>query len=78
MLQAHAAQGATLAEVQKLELALRRLVAPERRSGRVDIVRKGNAFEAKSRGVREFTLLLSPDVIEGFVAAAEAAPDAPS
>jgi dienelactone hydrolase len=33
-------------------------------SGRVDIERRGNAFEAKTRGVGEFTLLLSPDVID--------------
>ena len=33
-------------------------------SGRVDIVRQGNAFEAKTRGVQAFTLLLSPDAIE--------------
>lgn len=35
-----------------------------RPSGRVDIERKGNAFDAQSRGVREFTLLLSPDAID--------------
>jgi predicted esterase len=34
-----------------------------RPSGRVDIVRTANTFEAKTRGVREFTLLLSPDAI---------------
>lgn len=33
-------------------------------SGRVDIERHGNAFEARTRGVREFRLLLSPDVID--------------
>ena len=33
-------------------------------SGRVDISRSGNTFEAKSRGVAKFTLLLSPDVID--------------
>jgi len=33
-------------------------------SGRVDIDRNGNAFTAKARGVREFTLLLSPDAID--------------
>jgi predicted esterase len=33
-------------------------------SGRVDIVRKGNSFDAKARGVRQFTLLLSPDVVD--------------
>ncbi len=33
-------------------------------SGRVDIERKGNAFDARTRGVGEFTLLLSPDVVD--------------
>jgi predicted esterase len=33
-------------------------------SGRVDVFRKGNTFEARTRGVREFTLLLSPDVVD--------------
>ncbi|HVG56190.1 MAG TPA: dienelactone hydrolase family protein [Vicinamibacterales bacterium] len=35
-----------------------------RPSGRVDIVRKGNVFEAETRGVTTFTLLLSPDVVD--------------
>ena len=34
------------------------------RSGRVDVVRKGNAFDARTRGVQQFTLLLSPDVTD--------------
>jgi hypothetical protein len=33
-------------------------------SGRVDIERRGNTFVATSRGVRQFTLLLSPDAID--------------
>lgn len=33
-------------------------------SGRVDIERKGNVFEAHTRGVREFSVLLSPDVVD--------------
>ena len=33
-------------------------------SGRVDVVRKGNIFEARTRGVAAFTLLLSPSVID--------------
>jgi dienelactone hydrolase len=33
-------------------------------SGRVDITRKGNAFEAQTRGVSDFTLLLSPDAVD--------------
>jgi predicted esterase len=36
----------------------------KRPSGRVDISRSGNAFVATSRGVRQFTLLLSPDAID--------------
>jgi predicted esterase len=42
-------------------------IFPRRRqvpSGRVDIERHGNAFEAKTRGVTEFTLLLSPDAVD--------------
>jgi predicted esterase len=35
-----------------------------RPSGRVDIERDGNAFTARTRGVKEFTLLLSPDAID--------------
>ncbi len=31
------------------------------RSGRVDLVRRGNTIDAKTRGVTHFTLLLSPD-----------------
>ncbi len=33
-------------------------------SGRVDIERSGNAFTATSRGVKQFRLLLSPDVVD--------------
>ena len=36
----------------------------KRASGRIDIERIGNLFDAKSRGVRAFTLLLSPDAID--------------
>jgi dienelactone hydrolase len=35
-----------------------------RASGRVDVARKGNAFDAKTRGVQQFTLLLSPEVVD--------------
>jgi dienelactone hydrolase len=35
-----------------------------RSSGRVDIVREGNTFTARSRGTREFTILLSPDAVD--------------
>jgi hypothetical protein len=33
-------------------------------SGRVDVRRSGNVFEARSRGVAAFTLLLSPEVVD--------------
>jgi dienelactone hydrolase len=35
-----------------------------RPSGRIDIVRDGNTFTARTRGVRQFTLLLSPDAVD--------------
>jgi predicted esterase len=35
-----------------------------RPSGRVEITRTGNSFAATSRGVRQFTLLVSPDVVD--------------
>jgi dienelactone hydrolase len=35
-----------------------------KRSGRVDIIRNGNSFEAMVRDVAAFTLLLSPDAID--------------
>jgi hypothetical protein len=38
---------------------------PHRRpSGRVDVAREGNSFTALTRGVREFTLLMSPDAVD--------------
>src|SRR5262249_53183771 len=40
------------------------LYTREHASGRVDVARSGNTFEARTRGVREFTLLLSPDVVD--------------
>ena len=33
-------------------------------SGRVDLVRTGNVVKATTRGVAEFTLLLSPDTFD--------------
>ena len=36
-------------------------IFPRSRSGRVDLVRLGNTVTARTRGVKEFTLLLSPD-----------------
>jgi predicted esterase len=44
--------------------ATQELFEHRRASGRVDIEREGNAFVAMSRGVREFTVLLSPDAID--------------
>jgi predicted esterase len=35
-----------------------------RQGGRVDVTRTGNAFAARTRGVRQFTLLLSPEVVD--------------
>jgi hypothetical protein len=40
------------------------LFARGRQSGRVDVVRRANSFEAETRGVAAFTLLLSPDVVD--------------
>jgi predicted esterase len=40
------------------------LFGRRRPSGRVDAVRDGNGFDVQTRGVRELTLLLSPDVID--------------
>jgi hypothetical protein len=36
----------------------------ERRSGRVDVERTGNVFTAQTRGIRQFTLLLSRDALD--------------
>lgn len=41
-----------------------RLFSKKLKSGRVDISRSGNTFRATSRGVAEFTLLLSPDAVD--------------
>jgi hypothetical protein len=40
------------------------IFAHRRPSGRVDIQRDGNTFVAKTRGVKAFTVLLSPDAID--------------
>jgi len=42
-------------------------IFPRRRqipSGRVDVERHGNTFHATTRGVSDFTLLVSPDVVD--------------
>jgi len=48
-------------EGQKWQIFPRRRQVP---SGRVDIERHGNTFDAKTRGVADFTLLLSPDAVD--------------
>ncbi len=61
------ASDATLEDVNTFEVGSGRRIAlygREKTSGRVDVVRRGNAFEARARGVRELTLLLSPDVVD--------------
>ena len=40
------------------------LFVHRRQSGRVDVVRSGNTIDARTRGIRAFTLLLSPDVFD--------------
>ncbi len=42
----------------------RKLFARNRPSGRVDVTRTGNRFDARTRGVTRFTLLLSPDAVD--------------
>jgi hypothetical protein len=46
------------------DLADRSLFDHRGRSGRVDVVRTGNTVDAVSRGVTEFTLLVSPDAFD--------------
>ena len=55
-----------LKDVNIFEVQGRRLQLFDRRHpyGRVDITRNGNSFDARTRGVGRFTLLLSPDVID--------------
>jgi poly(3-hydroxybutyrate) depolymerase len=62
----HRASDATLADVNLFDANGSRhpLYPRDHESGRVDVTRHGNAFEAKTRGVRQFTLLLSPDVVD--------------
>jgi predicted esterase len=40
------------------------MFARNKPSGRVDVTRKGNTITARTRGVTQFTLLLSPDMID--------------
>jgi predicted esterase len=49
---------------QPIPVMERTLFNHEKPSGRVDVVRTGNSFTARTRGVQAFTLLLSPDVID--------------
>ena len=65
---ASASQADTLEDVNVFSYGgVKMNVFPRRRqvpSGCVDVERHGNAFEARTRGVSDFTLLLSPDVID--------------
>jgi hypothetical protein len=56
----------TLQDVNTFEIQGRRMQLFSRRRpfGRVDVTRTGNTFDAKTRGVARFTLLLSPDVVD--------------
>jgi poly(3-hydroxybutyrate) depolymerase len=55
-----------LKDVNTFDLQGRRaqLFARRRPAGRVDVSRTGNAFDAKTRGVAGFTLLLSADAVD--------------
>jgi len=55
-----------LKDINTFDVQGRRMQLFSRRRpyGRVDITRDGNTFEAKTRGVARFTLLLSPDAID--------------
>jgi dienelactone hydrolase len=58
---------ATLRDVNEYESVpgpMRALFMRRQPSGRVDAKRTGNVFELQTRGVRELTLLVSPDVID--------------
>ena len=57
---------AALRDVNTFEVQGRRvqLFGRRRPFGRVDVARNGNRFDAKTRGVARFTLLLAPDVID--------------
>lgn len=44
--------------------APRPIFGRSRPSGRVDVVRKGNTYEARTRGVTRFTILVSPDAVD--------------
>ena len=53
-----------LEDVNRIANDLAPIFVRVRPSGRVDVVRTGNVFEARTRGVLEFTLLLSPDIVD--------------
>jgi pimeloyl-ACP methyl ester carboxylesterase len=59
---------AALKDVNEYEntpgVMVRTLFARTRPSGRADATRVGNTFDMRTRGVRELTLLLSPDVVD--------------
>jgi poly(3-hydroxybutyrate) depolymerase len=57
----------TLADVNTfspIPIMERQLFEREKPSGRVDVVRRGNTFDVRTRGVQAFTLLISPDVVD--------------
>jgi hypothetical protein len=49
------------ADLDDVNLSGGQKIFPNSRSGRVDLTRQGNTAVVSSRGVKEFTLLLSPD-----------------
>jgi hypothetical protein len=49
------------AQLDDLNISAGQKIFPNGKSGRVDLVRSGNTVNAQTRGVKEFTLLLSPD-----------------
>ncbi|MGB7217494.1 MAG: hypothetical protein WBD07_01690 [Vicinamibacterales bacterium] len=55
---------ALLEDVNSVGTGAQTLFRNRRPSGRVDLARTGNVVKANSRGVAEFTLLLSPDVFD--------------
>lgn len=60
------ADDAALADVNRFAApdGEQRMFARQWPSGRVDVGRTANVFEARTRGVSTFTLLLSPDVVD--------------
>jgi hypothetical protein len=55
---------APLADLNRLDGGAQYMFDNSIKSGRVDLVRSGNTVKATTRGVAEFTLLLSPDAFD--------------